>query len=111
MAKIFVGFSFGGGFVAATTKIGLGRLVGVSVDTVRRALADKGDGMPYRCARSSSKRTGDGTMWYIAEVELVKIEARENRSSGFRGFKGNDGLLRELFKGTEESKGFKAIKI
>lgn len=110
MAKIYVGFSFGGGFVAATTKIGLARLVGVSVDTVRRALDDKQDD---RLGPGVAKKLG-GDMWYIDEVELTKVDRQETRSAGFRGFKGSDGILRELYKGIEKTKapkGFKAIKI
>jgi len=88
MAKIYVGVSLidSKNSVAATTKAGLAKLIGVNVATVRRNLG--GILLPA------------GDRWLVQEVELVKIERGKGKpgkvgdwSGGFRGMKGEKGLL------------------
>lgn len=77
------------GFLAATTRRGLARLIGVSYDTVRRGL-----------------KVGfvSGGKWssvvHVAEVELEKVGGERGKGkkdvSGFLGMKGSDGLKKGI---------------
>ncbi len=76
---IFVGCRLRGlderGAVAATTKAGLGRLVGVGRKTVERALRDK------------TLVEGGNSTWEVFEVELVKLERGRFEKGGKIGVK------------------------
>lgn len=91
MAKIYVGFCPLEGFVAATTKAGLSKLLGCSVDTVRRNL---GVGRVEGIVSSDGRKVRS---WDVAEVEVVKVGGRSGngdpRFGGFLGMKGKDGRL------------------
>lgn len=97
MAKgvnIFVGFRLEGGiFMAATTKAGLGDLIGVSVKVIRSRLLGGMCGF-------LSIRSNDGKHWIIGETALKKVGGKRGIGvrnvgvEGFRGMKGKDGRLR-----------------
>lgn len=81
---VYVGFSVGRGFVAASTKVGLGKLVGVSVATVRRNLGGMVGG-------------GDRS-WWVGKVEVVRL------ARGRFGKGGGVGLLSSKLKVLEGEK-------
>jgi hypothetical protein len=95
MGKIFIAYSSGDGFKAATTKVGLAKEIGVSYDTVRRMLNGH-DGNSIIVLKHSS--------WRIARVELVKVGGKRGKvvggvvkgGSGFLGMKGKDGLKKGI---------------
>lgn len=66
---VFVGYSYTLGFVVATTMAGLGRLVGVSRDTVRRRLEGV-DGW--------GNVEGKGGLWVIGSSGLSKLDRGGN---------------------------------
>lgn len=78
-------------YKAATTKAGLAKEIGVSTDTIRRNLPD-------------GFVAHEGSVWHIAEVELVKVGGKRGKLvggkkrselnlGGFMGMKGKNGLL------------------
>lgn len=62
---VFVGFSSKSGFVAASTKTGLGKLIGVSYRTVMRNL--EGEGKTGMVSKA-------GEVWWVCESVVSKLD-------------------------------------
>lgn len=89
---VYVGFSSKSGFVSASTKAGLGRLIGVSSRTVMRNLGGAGKtGMVSKADE----------VWWICESEVSKLD---------RGRDGKGGPVRSKIGRVTPAIGFDAVE-
>jgi hypothetical protein len=86
--KIYIGVTIGK-IEAATTKKGLARVIGCSVDTIRRNLVrESGISGDTWIGVVRGVVSNDGTRvrsWDIAEVELGRVERKGGKGGGSEG--------------------------